>query len=127
MLSKTNEMLNENNNNNLKDVGEEEEEINIMNENKIEDPKEEDIHGNDFAEEDNKNKRTETVATLNINEIINIKNVLISAKQISKEENLEFISLYNSFFLVSFSKKCQLSDYYIHSLHHCGIGYGLSF
>ena len=110
MLSKTNEMLNENIKN-LKDIGEEEEEeinimnekniedpkekeINTINENKIEDPKEEEIdtHG-DFAEEENNNKRTETVATLNINEIINIKNDLISAKQISKEENLEFNSL----------------------------------
>ena len=136
MLSKTNEMLNENIKN-LKDIGEEEEEeinimnekniedpkekeINTINENKIEDPKEEEIdtHG-DFAEEENNNKRTETVATLNINEIINIKNDLVSSTTISKEDNLEYNSLYNSFILVSFSKKIQFSDYYINIKADC--------
>ena len=141
--SKSNEIINENINNinNIKDIKEEEEE-NIMNEKDIieypkkgegENPPEikndnnnkdnyEDILGNlpNFYEENNEINinRENNIEPININ-INTINSNIIPPKTISKEEYLEFNSLFNSFYLVSFSKNFEFLDYYIHINADC--------
>ena len=135
--SKSNEIINENINNinNINNIKEEEENIINENENIIEDPKEgegenpnnddkyEDILGNlpsnyyEVGEDEININREKDKEPLNIN-LINTNNI-ISPKTISKEENLEFNSLFNAFYLVSFSKNFQFLDYYIHINADC--------
>ena len=136
--SESNEIINENLNNinNIEEIKEEEEE-NIINENKIEDPKEregenpnnddnfEDILGNlpednyEVGKDEININRENNIEPLDENINININNDIISAQEVSKEEFLDINSLYNSFFLVSFSKNFKFLDYYINIKADC--------